>query len=250
MAAAAYVGDSPLFLLDYLLRLVRVIVLLALWRTILGGREPVGGVSLGAVLTYTLIAEVFAEQLAPRTSMDGALWDGSIIMRFLQPLGMFGQFTADAVGRWAFRFAIFSLPLLAISPLLGVNPAPASPSAAVWFLVSLPLAVSVGLAVEFIFGGLLVALQLEIWAVIQIRSAVTALLTGALVPLALLPWGLGEVFSWLPFAAMASAPLRVYTGTGEPLLLVASQLVWSVLLWPLAHWLWRANRERLLSYGG
>ena len=35
LAAAGFVGDSPLFLLDYLLRVVPVVVLVGLWRTIL-----------------------------------------------------------------------------------------------------------------------------------------------------------------------------------------------------------------------
>src|SRR5262249_43831596 len=35
MSAASFTGDSPLFLLDYLLRFLRVVALLAVWRTIL-----------------------------------------------------------------------------------------------------------------------------------------------------------------------------------------------------------------------
>ena len=39
MAAGAQT-DSPLFLLDYALRLLRVVVLLALWRTIFAQQGP------------------------------------------------------------------------------------------------------------------------------------------------------------------------------------------------------------------
>jgi ABC-2 type transport system permease protein len=58
------------------------------------------------------------------------------------------------------------------------------------------------------------------------------------------------VFGWLPFAAMASAPLRIYTGTGDPVPLLLLQLGWSVALWPVAYWSWNRNRQRLVSYGG
>jgi ABC-2 type transport system permease protein len=118
----------------------------------------------------------------------------------------------------------FSIPLLLLAPLLGVDPRAVDPGAGGLLLVSLGLAVAVGLALEF--------------------------LSGALVPLALLPWGLGEVFAWLPFAATASAPLRIYTGTGDALPLLAMQAGWAVALWPLANWLWRANREKLAFHGG
>lgn len=250
MAASSYIGDSPLFLMDYVLRLLRVIVLLAIWHTILAGKGAVSGMTLGAVLTYTLIAEVFAGQLSPRTELDMALWNGSIVGRMTQPLSLFGQFTAELFGRWLFEFGVFSLPLLLCAPLLGVDPRPAGLGAAGLFVVSLALAISVGLAVEFVFGGLLVILALPLWAVSQMRAAITTLLSGALIPLALLPPAAGAALQWLPFAAMASAPLQIYTGTGDPIGLLALQIGWSLVLWPLAHWLWRAGRERMVAYGG
>jgi viologen exporter family transport system permease protein len=250
MTAAGYVGDSPLFLLDYLLRFLRVAVLLSIWRMMLAGRGTISGMGLASVLTYTLIAEVFSEPLACRTELDQALWNGSIATRMLQPLGIVAHFGSEMIGRWLFGFCAFSLPVLLGAPLLGVNPLPASAGAAGWFALSLALAISVGLALEFIFGALMVSLELPMWAVQQLRAGVSTLLSGALLPLALLPWGIGQVLGWLPFASMASAPLRIYTGTGNPYALMAGQAGWSLLLWPAAGWLWRASRERLTSYGG
>ena len=250
MTAASFVGDSPLFLIDYLVRWLRVIVFLSLWRTLLADDAAGSDMSLGAVLTYTLIAEVFREQLAPRTNLESTLWDGSITTRFLQPMGLFGIFTSEMVGRWAFGLCVFSLPLLAVAPWLGVDPRPAGPIVGALFVVSLILATSVGLALEFIFGAIMVYLEHSVYMVNRVRVAITTLLSGSLVPLALLPWGVGELFTWLPFASMASAPLRIFTGTGEAAPLMALQLVWSAVLWPIAHWLWRVNREKLVSYGG
>ena len=250
MAAAGYAGDSPLFLLDYLLRFLRVAVLLSLWRMLLADGGPVSGMSIAAVLTYTLAAELFAEQLHVRTELMWELWQGSLAVRMLRPVGMVAQFAAEMMGRWCFGLGFFTLPLLLAAPLLGVNPLPASGWAALWFVPSLALAVSVGLALEFIFGALMIHLEQSAYIVNRLREAVTVLLSGALVPLALLPEGVGTLFSFLPFASIASAPLRIYTGTGSPLLLMSVQAAWSLLLWPLAGWLWRANRERLVGYGG
>jgi ABC-2 type transport system permease protein len=250
MAATSLTGDSLLFLVDYLLRLVRVAVLLSIWRIVMDGRGPVSGMTLSAVLTYTLVSEVFADQLTPRTHLEEALWEGTIATRMLQPMNMVGQFAAEMWGQWTVSFGLFSLPLLLLSPLLGVDPRPAGWGAAALFAVSLLLAMSVGLALEFIFGGLVVAMQESVWLVAQVRRAVTLLLSGAVLPLALLPWGLGSVFQLLPFASLASTPLKLYTGTGDPLLLLLLQVAWSVLLWPFAGWLWRRYRERLASHGG
>src|SRR5438552_2391132 len=92
MAATGFVGDNQLFLFDYLLRFLRVALLLSIWRTLMAGRGVVSGMTLASVLTYTLVAEVFAEPLACRTWIESAFWDGSITTRFLRPIGLFAQF--------------------------------------------------------------------------------------------------------------------------------------------------------------
>ncbi len=250
IAATGLVGDSKLFLLDYLLRLLRVAMLLSIWRTLFAGRHEVGGMTLSTLLTYTLIAEAFAEPLAARTDLPGYFWTGTLLGRYLRPLNLFGQFAAEACGSWALHFALFSLPLLLLAPALGVNPLPSSGVAAVSFAVSLVLAVSVGLALENIFVAIGIWWQMPIWIIDRMRSAFNALLSGAFIPLALLPFHLGAVLGWLPFASMASAPMRLYTGTGDPLRLIGLQAVWAALLWPLAIRLWDASRERMVSYGG
>jgi ABC-2 type transport system permease protein len=250
MAASGATGDSPLFLVDYLLRLLRVVVPLALWRLILAHRGVVSGYSLGDVLTYTLIAAAFAEQLNPHTELDTAFWLGTLPVTMLQPVSLVTHFAADMCGRWLPGLILFTVPLLLVTPLLGVDPAPAGPVAAILFMVSMALGVTIGLAVEFLFGGLTVALDQGYWVIARIRTAFTVLLSGALLPLALLPWHLGETIALLPFASIASAPLRIYTGTGNAAGLIALQLSWCVVLWPLTLWLWRANRGRMVSYGG
>jgi ABC-2 type transport system permease protein len=250
LAATAQLGEGLLFLFDYALRFVRVAVLLAIWRALLGGRGAVEGLTLDAVMTYTLMAGAFAQQLDPRTELHWSMWQGTLATRYLRPMDLFAQFAAEAAGRWLPGLLLFSLPLLLAAPWLGVNPWPASPAAGAVFALSLALAVAVGFALDFLFGALMVAWHLPLWAVQQLRLALTALFSGALLPLQLYPWGIGEVFGWLPFAAMASAPLRIYTGTGDPRVLLATQAVWAAVLWPLARRLWDAQRERMVSYGG
>jgi viologen exporter family transport system permease protein len=250
MAASATLGESRLFLLDYALRALRVLVLLAIWRTVLPRHGTVNGLSLAAVLTYTLIAEVFAEQLLSHTEATSDLWSGNVSTRMVQPIGLFGHYAAMMAGIWLIGLTLFSLPLLALAPLLGVDPRPASPGAELLFVLSLALAVTLGLAIEFCFVGLTVAFALNPWIVSRARDAIALVLSGAVLPLALLPWGLGGVFAWLPFASMASAPLQIYIGAGQPVRLLALQAAWCLALWPLARWLWWANREKVVGYGG
>lgn len=238
------------FVANFVLRLLRVAILLSLWQTVFANRESVAGMTLSAVLTYTLIAEVFSGQLSSRTGLDESLWRGDIANRMLRPIGIYGQFIAEMIGAWIPNLLLFSLPLFLIAPYLGIHPLPATPSTTLYFVISLTLGVAVGTALDVIFAGCMVFLEQNVYALMQIRDAITILLSGALIPLALFPYHIGDILNYLPFAALASAPLRIYTGTGDPLFLIALQCFWAMILWPLAHALWRINRERLVSHGG
>jgi len=250
MAATSVAGESPIFLLDYAVRFLRVALLLSVWRIVMARHPVAGGMSLGEVLTYTLVAELFAEQFACRIGLEDSLWDGNVATRFARPMSLVEQFTSETVGKWAVGWVLCSIPLLLAAPLLGVDPWPASVAAGLLFAVSMVLSVSIGLALEFIMGALLVWFQLSPWSINRTRDAIAALVSGRVIPLALLPWGLGRAFEWLPFAAAVSAPLRIFIGAGDPLCLLAVQAAWAIGLWPVALWMWRANRQRLAGYGG
>ena len=251
MAAKSQMGDSPHFLLYSLLRLIRVALLLSLWRILLQDRpEGVDGMTLATLLTYTLIAEVFAEQMAAQTGIDDLLWNGTILTRFLQPLPLAGIVTAEMFGKWRVGFWTVTVPLLLVCPFLGISPLPASILAGALFIVSLVLAIVVGLALDTIFAAFMIVWGGNIWILTDLRNAIATLLTGAFLPYALLPFGIGEVFSWLPFAAMASAPLQIFTGTGDPLKLLGMQTFWVVVLVIVAAKVWDFSRERIVSQGG
>lgn len=250
MEGISLLGEGPLFLGAYAARFFRVALLLSLWRMIFSHRGATSGMTLQAVLTYTLIAEVFAEALTPETDIDASLRDGSIAIRALRPVTLFAQYSLQVIGRFSVNALLFSAPLLVCAPLLGVSPFPASPANGVLFLGSFALAVSIGLALEFIFTALVILAGIELYQLRRIKAGVQALFSGALIPLALLPVGVGHILVLLPFASTASAPLRIYIGTAQAAPLLVLQLFWAALLWPLANGLWRRNRERLVCQGG
>ena len=232
------------------LRFLRVLILLAIWPALIPPGAVVSGYRLGTVLTYSLVAEVFAAQLNVRTPIGAALWNGAVATRFTWPMPLATQYTAEMVGEWALPTLLGSAPLLLLAPLLGVDPRPASPAHLGLFLVSLVLAVTIGIAIDLACAVLIVWIDLGPWVLNAGRAVVQAICSGAWVPLALLPFHLGAVFQWLPFASAASAPMRIYTGTGDPLPLLALQVAWLVVLSVAARTMWNASREKVALYGG
>ncbi|NCA15201.1 MAG: hypothetical protein EBS89_13985, partial [Proteobacteria bacterium] len=80
LAATGASGDGLYSAIRYVIRLLRLLVLLTIWRGVLGNED---GSELGRVLTYTLVAGAFANQLDARTDLGDAIWDGRIATWFV-----------------------------------------------------------------------------------------------------------------------------------------------------------------------
>ena len=237
------------FLGGYFVRLVRTLLLLSIWRAVLPQSNAAD--QLDEVLRYTLLAGIFWEQIDVVTTASTTFWEGTASVRFLRPLNVFGQYMSETIGKWIPGLLFFSMPLILLSPVFGVDLMPLTLSTLCTFAGSLLLAIMSGFAFDFILTGLMVYLGNANYIAVQIRNALTMLLSGALIPLYLLPFGIGKVLEWLPFATMAAAPLSIYTGTsdnsGRMILLQAG---WCIILWIMAVVVWKTNRQKLVVFGG
>ncbi|MGI6344239.1 MAG: ABC-2 family transporter protein [Bacillota bacterium] len=248
-ATRGFDGGLLYVLGGYLMQLARLIILLLLWRSLAEQGADLGGFTLGELLLYTLFSSVLSEQLNVVTPATTAFWEGSFISNYLHPLPIVLQLIAETVGSWLPGLLLYSIPMLAISPLLGIDLAPLL-SNALPFVVSLFCAISLGFALDFIFASLVIHVQHASYTAYSIRQAVIKLFSGALIPFALLPEGLGRIFELLPFGSVASAPLLILCGSSEVARLLSLQLLWNAILWPLALIMLRHSQERMVSYGG
>jgi ABC-2 type transport system permease protein len=249
-ATQAFDGGVLYILSGYGLRLIRLVIFLLVWRSLLSEGADTGGLSLTHVLTYSLISSVFSEQLNIVSSASTSFWEGSIVNRYTRPLPVMPQIMAETAGRWIPSLLLYSLPMLALSPLLGVHPLPSSVGYGLLFIVSMALAIALGFSIDFLFVALAVRLKDASWMAYVIRGAIADLFSGLLIPFALLPWGIGAVLQLLPFGSVAGAPLSIYIGAENPWQMLALQTFWNAVLWPLALLAFRKSSESMVSYGG
>ena len=234
----------------WMLRLVTLLVMLAVWKVLLQSGADTGGLTLPQVLTYAALASILSEQLNIVSPASLAFWEGTLASRYTRPMSVVLPLMADTVGRWLPHIFFYSIPTLLLVPLLGVDMRPAGWQAGLLFIPGLLMAISLGFAMDLLFAALAVYIKNAGWMALAIRSAFFTLFSGALIPFDLLPWGIGGIFRLLPFGSLASAPLTLYTGMAEPLKTLLVQLIWNILLWPIALAVFRHSEERMVSYGG
>jgi len=245
-AMEKFQGGVLNLLIGYALRALALVPLMFLWRSFAEQGADLGGLSLAQLLSYTYAGALLEPLLNIQSPASHWHYEGTIIDLYKRPMGVFGQLISQTAGGWAPVLALYTLPMLLLSPLLGVSVIPKTP----WFFLSLMFTVSLGFALDFLYACLIIRLQNIVWLGMAIRSAVMALFSGAVIPFGLLPWGIGEVFKALPFGSLAGAPLSLLTGMSDALNVIPLQIVWNLLLWPLAGFVFAKSRERMVSYGG
>lgn len=230
---------------NYLLQVVYLIPLLLLWRTLMNNGVE-SGMTLDQMLTYTYLSVIFADLLVIKSPASNWLYEGLITTLYQRPLSILQQLVALTLGKCLPSILLFSLPMVVLAPIFRVSLQMHS----LWALPSLALCISLGFAVDFMFACLTIKLHNASWLVYTIRNAVTLFLAGRVIPFAMLPWGLGHWFQYLPLGSLAGAPLAIYTGLANASPIILAQIIWNVLLWPLAIFVWRKSQEGMVSFGG
>lgn len=236
---------------EYLVRFLQFVLLCMIWKTLADSGADLGEMKVGQLLAYTLLASALNQQLNIITPATSALWEGTIIGRYLRPMPVIGSLIAETVGRWWIPvFLFYSLPLFLVSPLLGIR-LPGGVRRILLGILSLMLSAAIGFALDLLFAALAMVMKNGCWAATRIRESLFSLLSGAIIPFGLFPFGLGKVFACLPTGSVGNAPLVILSGLpGDYRQLIGLQIFWAVVLWAIAGRVFEKSRERMVSYGG
>jgi ABC-2 type transport system permease protein len=238
-------GGLIYMLPDVLGSLMYLVPLMFLWR-VLAGQGVETGMTLSQMLSYAYMNALLGQMLVVQTFVSRWNYEGQLISLFARPVPVFGQIISQTVGGWLPLLIFYSLPLLLISPLIGITIIPATP----WFFPSLLLCVSLGFAIDFIFACVTIRLRGMAWLSYSIQIAVVSLFSGTVIPFKLMPFGLTRFFEYQPFGSLGGAPLSLFVGITEPLRIIPVQIFWNIVLWIVAVIWFRQSKERQVSYGG
>jgi ABC-2 type transport system permease protein len=148
---------------------------------------------------------------------------------------------------------ILSLVLTLVAGLLFIciRP-PDSPTAAVLFVIAVLFGFLTKALIVFCVS-LLTFWTLNGVGIAWSRDAVINILSGTIIPLAMMPDWLRGIANFAPMRGIISTPLMIYLGKAqgtEALGLLALSAGWLVVLWFFANWAWQAAFNRVEIQGG
>jgi ABC-2 type transport system permease protein len=232
--------------------MIEVFVTRAVWEAVYAGRDEVDGVSSDTLLVYLTIALLGTWLLPGRAAwvIQERVLSGDIALDLVRPFGFLKQVMAQETGVW-----LGYVPCLVVyvpAALLVGSLTPASAASALLYLVSFALAFVVNMLIG-IHIGLLAFWMQNVNGIRAMYGVTRAFLSGAMVPLWLMPDGVALLFRLLPFQALAFLPASIYTGQVSGWEVVAPltvQLVWVGILLVSVHTIWHRAQHRLTSHGG
>lgn len=246
------------FFVSTFLRFIPIITTILLWRAIYDGAEQarIGGLAYTEMVGYFLfvmIARAFGSMPGLASGIAADVREGELRKFLLQPIDYVSY---TLVLRAAHKLVYY---ILAAAPFIVVFwmcrrylPGWPPPAMLALYLCSLLLAFAIGFTVNCVLG-LLAFWFLEIGSLLYVFMILQYFLSGHMFPLSLLPAGLRDAVTWLPFAYETYYPSMIILQKFTLLQaagVVAVQAAWVAVLAVLGRWVWRRGLRRYAAFGG
>ena len=227
--------------------LLRAAVLAA----VLAERGTVGGYDLATAITYVWLGQglLTVVLLWGDTEFSDRVRSGDIVVDLGRPWDLQAALLATDLGRAGAAVGVRLLPPIALGALFFPFRWPERPLTWLLFVSSVLLGVTVSFAIRFLLSTSAFWL-LDARGAIAVWGVAGGVLTGLVMPLPWFPAWAQTVLWWTPCPALMQSPIDVFTERGEPLAVLAHQLVWAVVLLLLGRVALARGARRLVVHGG
>ncbi len=253
MIPKVFLAYQVWFWVGLVLNIISMAILVYFWRAIYNDASTISGLGLNQTLTYILLAFIFM----PLTAND-LIWefgsnlrDGTIVHHLLRPINFQGMNYAQSLGTLAMRL-VLQIPMAVVAVVLFGLRIPTDPGTWLAFLISALL----GFTVMFYFNWLLACLTFyttEIWGLGVLIEGMNFFLSGALVPLVMMPELVRNIVLSIPFAQALAVPVGLLTGitplSDAPRVWMI-QIAWIAGMWLLSSLFFRVAVRKITVQGG
>lgn len=219
--------------------------------TVFQGAATVAGYDPSAAVTFVWVGQGLLDVILlwGGTELAERVRTGDVAIDLVRPWDLQAALLAEDLGRAGFSMLIrFTGPMLVGLAFFDLR-LPSSALTWLLFAASVVLAVMVSFGIRFLLN--LSAFWLLDWrGVFGLYVVLSGVLAGLVVPIGLFPqWA--RVAIWCtPFPAMVQAPADVLIERGPPLLLLAHQFGWAVVLLLIGRAVLRRGERTLVVQGG
>ncbi len=241
-------------LVVWLLTTTMPLVMLGLWTSV-ADEAPFRAWATRDFVAYYLVALVVRNLASNWVAwqISEEIRTGAVSGRLLRPVHPFTGYLGTHLGAVPLR-AIAVVPVIAILLASSARAVLVTDAAHLALVAAALVGAWVLTFGVFLCLGTLGFFLDKAMGIIEVYFGVFAIMSGYLIPLALLPGWVRAVAEVLPFRSMLGDPVAIAIGRVPDVeaaaRLVALQWAWAVGILALATWLWRAGVRRYEAFGG
>jgi ABC-2 type transport system permease protein len=239
--------------MDMVSRLLTLIIVTSFWRAVYENTTTISTLNLQQTLNYVMLADFFG-----RIAFNSPLWwvgwwirDGQIAIEMLRPMDLQLQMLINVVANNVLALVI-SIPMILIAMAFFSLQLPGDPLVWLAFLISLLL----GQIALFFWDWIYMCLAFyttEVWGLGVLREGMVLFLSGALIPLQMMPGWLLPLVNATPLAQALAVPVSLLSGA-TPLTQApqvwATQIAWLVVGYVLSRWVFSIAVRKITVQGG
>ncbi|CAM3431674.1 ABC transporter permease [Marinicrinis lubricantis] len=242
------------FILNFVANFISLIAMYCLWQAIYTEQDQLAGFTWEQMQAYLIITFFVNSMLSyySESNITSKIIDGSVMMDLLRPIQFQKARLAETLGACVLEGLLSSI-LIGLGAIFAFGISlPHDALTLLLFALSMLSSILVKYGIVYL-SALLCFWTTSGFGIHWARTAITNLLSGALVPLAFFPAWLQHTAMALPFQGIVNTPVTIglgMRGTAEAIGLIAIQWVWIVLLWLLGHWMWSRAVRQITIHGG
>jgi ABC-2 type transport system permease protein len=238
--------------LIWMLTTTMPLVMLGLWTSV-ASEAPFKQFTSDDFVAYYLAALIVRNLTSSWVvwQINEEIRNGTLSMRLLRPIHPFAGYAATHLSAVPLR-ALVALPFAAILLFTNARHIIATdPASLAMFLVSVAAAWVLTFSIMITLGAVAFWIQ-RTMGLADVYFGLFAVLSGYLVPLALMPSWIRAIAESSPFQYMLSVPVSILIGHArgtDALRLIGEQWIWALAMATLATLLWRRGVRRFEAYG-
>ena len=239
--------------------IVYCLVMYYIWRAVFNasGEGMMNGFTMTDMTVFLFITALtnFLTESDGSYDVGEEVRDGNIAMRLIKPVGFHSTFLFTEMGWKLLVFAMIFAPVVVgveIYKYHAYGGFAFDISKFLLYLLSLMMSYLFSFYMNVCFGFMAFFLK-NLWGFNIIKSGILRFVSGAVVPLALMPDGLRQVLEWMPFSSLCYTPVMIYMGkySGvEIALRLAIQLSWVIGFYLISKLILSAALRHISVQGG
>ena len=239
--------------------IVYCLVMYYIWRAVFNasGEGMMNGFTMTDMTVFLFITALtnFLTESDGSYDVGEEVRDGNIAMRLIKPVGFHSTFLFTEMGWKLLVFAMIFAPVVVgveIYKYHAYGGFAFDISKFLLYLLSLMMSYLFSFYMNVCFGFMAFFLK-NLWGFNIIKSGILRFVSGAVVPLALMPDGLRQVLEWMPFSSLCYTPVMIYMGkySGvEIALRLAIQLSWVIGFYLISKLILSAALSHISVQGG